>query len=98
MKVRIDGYDPYSGICIKHINIWDDPRNRQFNIVNNKVKSNINGQVKHKKKVKLLERKGEDCLIKYKGVIGYIKYWWVLEFKGELLDALENTIRMENGK
>jgi len=90
MKVTINGYDPYSFITIKYINIWDDPNKREMYVENEKVKSNVLGQVKHKKKVILLDRKKDDCLIKYKNIVGYIKYWWILEFKDELIKSLKN--------
>lgn len=90
MKVTIDGYDPYSGITLTHITIWGHPTERKMIIDKGKPKLNMLGLIKHGKKIKLISRHNDEVTVKHKGKIGYLKYWFILEFKGELLDRLAN--------
>jgi hypothetical protein len=94
MKATIDGYDIYTHILIKYINIWNEPNRREVYKENDIPKSNILGQVKHGKKVKLLDQRKEDCLIKYKGIIGFVKYWWIKELKTNCFNKFEKESKL----
>ena len=92
MKVTIDGYDPHTTTVIKKLSVWNDTE-----------KNKCVGVLKHNSRVKLLERKDEDCLIKVRrwfrsSIVGYIKYWFIKEYKIEYLAYLEKQSKKDYNK
>lgn len=75
MVVTIDGYDKYSNTMIKKIHVWHSYENRELG---------ISGKIKHGKRVKLIEREGDQCFIQFgflKRKFGWITYWFIKELK-----------------
>jgi len=78
--VTLDGYDGTLLAC-PTINLWYDFQDRSKRSPETGLP--VVAAVPHGVEVELVERDGEGCLVEVGDVQGWVRYWFVREFKEE---------------